>query len=90
MNKTELIATVARSTGYTKTSVKEILEASLAQITETVKAGDEIVLLGFGIFKSTRRGARKGRNPSTGESVDIPAATYPKFIPGKNFKEAVK
>lgn len=88
MNKTELVAAVAEETGN-KADVKEILEALIAQVVKTVKAGDEIALIGFGTFKSAERAARTGRNPATGKEIKIPASVQPKFIAGKLFKEAV-
>ena len=89
MNKTELVAAVAEETGKNKADVKEILEALIAQVVKTVKAGDEIALIGFGTFKSDERAARTGRNPATGKEIKIPASVQPKFIAGKLFKEAV-
>lgn len=89
MNKTELVAAVAEETGKNKADVKEILEALIAQVVKTVKAGDEIALIGFGTFKSAERAARTGRNPPTGKEIKIPASVQPKFIAGKLFKEAV-
>lgn len=88
-NKTELVAAVAEETGKSKADVKEILEALIAQVVKTVKAGDEIALIGFGTFKSAERAARTGRNPATGKEIKIPASVQPKFIAGKLFKEAV-
>lgn len=73
MNKTELIAAVAESAGKNKAEVKEILDALTAQIVKTVKEGDEVALLGFGTFKSARREARTGRNPTTGAEIHIPS-----------------
>lgn len=69
--------------------IPEILEALIAQVVKTVKAGDEIALIGFGTFKSAERAARTGRNPATGKEIKIPASVQPKFIAGKLFKEAV-
>ena len=89
MNKTELIAAVAESAGKNKAEVKEILDALTAQIVKTVKEGDEVALLGFGTFKSARREARTGRNPTTGAEIHIPACVQPKFVEGKLFKDAL-
>lgn len=88
-NKTELVAAVAEETGKSKADVKEILEALIAQVVKTVKAGDEIALIGFGTFKSAERAARTGRNPATGKEIKIPASVLPKFVAGKMFKDAV-
>lgn len=75
-----MVAAVAEETGKSKADVKEILEALIAQVVKTVKAGDEIALIGFGTFKSAERAARTGRNP---------ASVQPKFVAGKMFKDAV-
>lgn len=88
-NKTELVAAVAEEIGKSKADVKEILKTLIAQVVKTVKAGDEIALIGFGTFKSAERAARTGRNPATGKEIKIPASVQPKFIAGKLFKEAV-
>ena len=61
----------------------------MGQVVKTVKAGDEIALIGFGTFKSAERAARTGRNPATGKEIKIPASVQPNFIAGKLFKEAV-
>lgn len=74
INKTELVAAVAEETGKSKADVKEILEALIAQEVKTVKAGDEIGLIGFGTFKPAERAARTGRNPATGKEIKIPAS----------------
>ena len=80
MNKTELIAAVAEASGKSKADVKDVLDALTAQIVKTVKAGDEITLVGFGTFKSAKREARTGQ---------IPASVQPKFVAGKQFKDAL-
>ena len=89
MNKTELVAAVAESSGKNKAEAKEIVDALTAQIIKTVKEGDEVALLGFGTFKSAKREARTGRNPATGAEIHIPACIQPKFVAGKLFKEAL-
>ena len=61
-----------------------------SSITKALKKGDTVTLIGFGTFKVTQRNARKGRNPQTGEEIDIKASKAPKFTPGKALKEAVK
>ena len=79
MNKTELVAAVAEETGKNKADVKEILEALIAQVVKTVKAGDEIALIGFGTFKSAERAARSGRNPASSEALWL-IRHFKKFI----------
>ena len=86
---TELIAAVAEASGKSKADVKDVLDALTAQIVKTVKAGDEISLVGFGTFKSAKREARTGRNPATGATIQIPASVQPKFVAGKQFKDAL-
>ncbi len=89
MNKTELIETVAETTCKPKSEIKDILDALTKQIIKTVKAGDEVMLIGFGTFKSVKREARIGRNPATGVEIHIPASVQPKFVAGKQFKDAL-
>ena len=87
MNKTELIAAVAESAGKNKAEVKEILDALTAQIVKTVKEGDEVALLGFGTFKSAKREARTGRNPQTGNTINIPASKTVAFKASSALKD---
>jgi nucleoid DNA-binding protein len=90
MNKQEVIDAVASETGLTKKASQSALEAVISAITGAVKKGDSVVLVGFGTFKVAESKARKGRNPATGQVIDIPAKKSPKFVPGKAFKEVVK
>ena len=89
MNKSELIAAVAEASGKSKADVKEVLDALTAQIVKTVNAAEHITLVGFGTFKSAKREARTGRNPATGATIQIPASVQPKFVAGKQFKDAL-
>ena len=89
MNKTELIEYVADKANLTKTQTQAALTALLETITEKVADGDKVILIGFGTFESKERSAREGRNPKTGDKVDIPAAKVPTFSAGKAFREAV-
>lgn len=89
MNKTELIAAVAAKSQLTKVDAGKAVDALLETIVETVAKGDDISLVGFGAFKATKRAAREGRNPKTGEKLTIAASTAPKFTPGAAFKQAV-
>ena len=88
MNKGDLINEVAKVVS-TKKEAQEAVECVFASITKAVKTGDTVSLVGFGTFKVVQRKARKGRNPQTGEEIDIKASKAPKFTPGKAFKEAV-
>lgn len=90
MNKAELIERVAKHTDTTKAQTERMLDATLETIRKTVKKGDEVKLVGFGTFTKQKRKARKGRNPQTGKEIKIPAAWYPKFRPGSEFKSMVK
>ena len=90
MNKKELVDKVAKKAGTTKKNAQTAIEATLDAIVETVKKGDRVTLVGFGTFTSVKRKARKGRNPQTGNTMNIPAKKYPKFSPGKEFKQKVK
>jgi DNA-binding protein HU-beta len=74
----------------TKTAIKTILQTEKALIKGAVAEGDKVQYIGFGGFEKADRAARKGRNPQTGEEIDIPASTVPKFKPGKEFKDIVK
>lgn len=89
MKKAELIDALAEKTGQTKTELTRTLDALLDTIEITVAAGGRVQLLGFGTFESRQRAARTGRNPKTGESLEIAASTAPKFTPGKAFKDRV-
>ena len=89
MNKGDLINEVAKVVS-TKKEAQEAMDCVLSSITKALKKGDTVTLIGFGTFKVTQRKARKGRNPQTGEEIDIKASKSPKFTPGKALKEAVK
>jgi len=90
MNKTELINAVAQSSELTKKDSTKAVDTLLEIITTTLKNGDKVELLGFGNFSVSERAARKGRNPQTGEEIEIAASTVPSFKAGKKLKEAVK
>ncbi len=89
MNKAELIAAVAAKTGATKKSAEESVNAFTDVITEALKKGDKVQLVGFGSFEVIKRAARKGRNPQTKEEIKIPASKAPKFKAGKALKDIV-
>ena len=88
MNKTDLIDEVAKVVG-TKTKAQEVLECVLSSIADALKEGETVSLVGFGTFKVSDRAARKGRNPQTGEEIDIAASRTPRFVAGKSLKEAL-
>lgn len=89
MNKNDLIAAVADSTGMNKSDVATMIDATLDTVTGTLKSGDEVKLVGFGTFHVTHRAASTGRNPRTGESIQIAASRQPKFKAGKGLKDAM-
>lgn len=88
MNKAELIETIAAKTDLSRVAAGRVLNAMLDTIVESVSQHEDVKLAGFGVFKSTQRKARMGRNPRTGAPVTIPAATVPKFSVGEAFKNA--
>lgn len=90
MSKRDFVKAVAENAGLTKKDADAAVKAVTQVIIEQVAAGDKISLVGFGTFESGTRAARQGRNPQTGEPMDIPETKVPKFKPGKAFKDAVK
>lgn len=89
VNRVDLINSVSASTGLKNAESERAVDAMLASITGALKAGDEVRLLGFGTFGVTKRPAGEGRNPRTGEKIQIAEKAIPKFRPGKQLKDAV-
>lgn len=89
-NKAELIENVAYSTGLTKKDATAAVDAVFSTIQETLAKGEKVQLIGFGNFEVRERAARKGRNPQTGQEIQIAASKVPAFKPGKALKDAVK
>jgi DNA-binding protein HU-beta len=89
MNKQDLIDVVASSTGASKAVTGEAIDAFIETITAALVNGENVQLIGFGSFGPGTRAARTGRNPKTGEAIQIPAAKTVKFTAGKAFKDAV-
>lgn len=89
MNKQELIEAVASQAGSSKSAAEETINAVFATIANEVASGNAVQLIGFGTFGSGERAARTGRNPSTGETIEIAAVKTVKFTVGKAFKDAV-
>ena len=89
MYKTELIAAVAEKTDLSKKDADAAVSAVLGAITDALKAGDKIQLVGFGTFEVRNRAAKQGRNPRTGETMTVPASKVPAFKAGKALKDAV-
>ena len=89
MNKNDLVASVADSADMSKADAGKAVEAVFDSITGSLKGGDEVRLVGFGTFSVANRKASEGRNPRTGEKIQIPASKQPKFKAGKGLKESV-
>lgn len=89
MNKTELIEAIAASADLPKAAAGRALDAMVEAVTGALKADDQVVLVGFGTFSVKQRAARTGRNPKTGEPIEIAAAKVPGFKAGKALKDAV-
>ena len=89
MNKNDLVAAVATGTGLSKPDATKAVDEVFDQITGALKKGDDVRLVGFGTFMVTMRAASQGRNPRTGEPLNIPASKRPKFTAGKGLKDAV-
>jgi len=90
INKTELAKTVADETGLSAGQAKEAIEATLEKIANELGAGNEVALSGFGKFAISERSARQGRNPQTGETIQIAATKVPRFSAASQLKQAVK
>ncbi|WP_088103952.1 HU family DNA-binding protein [Halalkalibacter urbisdiaboli] len=90
MNKTELVNAVAERTQLSKKDAGNAVNAVFELISETLSQGETVQLIGFGNFEVRERAARKGRNPQTGEEIDIAATKTPAFKAGKQLKDAVK
>lgn len=89
MNKSELIEAIAASADIPKAAATRALDAMIDAVTETLKKGDSVALVGFGTFSVKERAARTGRNPQTGAPINIAAAKVPGFKAGKALKDAV-
>lgn len=89
MNKLDLINKVAQKGTYTKKEAEAAVEAIFEIISKSLEKGDKVTLTGFGTFNVTKRAARKGRNPKTGQEIMIAAKKVPKFTPGKSLKATV-
>ena len=89
MNKSELIDAVAESADLSKASATRAVDSFIESITGALKRGDQVTIVGFGTFLVREREARSGRNPRTGETINIPASKVPAFKAGKALKDAV-
>ena len=89
MNKSELIDAIAESADISKAAAGRAIDAVVESVTNALKEGDQVTLIGFGTFSVKERAARTGRNPQTGETIQIAAANIPSFKAGKALKDAV-
>ena len=89
MTKADLVNAMAEKAGLSKTDAEKALKAFTERVTNALKAGDKVSLVGFGTFSVGQRAARTGKNPQTGAKIKIPAAKTPKFKAGKALKDAV-
>jgi len=89
MNKGELIEAVATAADLTKADATKAVEAFVESVTKALKKGDQVAIVGFGSFSVKSRAARQGRNPKTGDPINIPASRVPGFKAGKALKDAV-
>ncbi len=89
MNKNDLVTVVASAAGLSKADAAKAVDGVFAAITDALKKGDEVRLVGFGTFAVAERAQSEGRNPRTGQSITIPASKQPKFKAGKGLKDAV-
>ncbi len=90
MNKSELVEAIAHGSGVTKADANRVLDTFMMTVTDALKGGDQVVLPGFGSFSIGNRSARTGRNPQTGQTIQIKASRVAKFKAGKTLKEAVQ
>lgn len=89
MTRSELVGAVAEHAGLAKVAAEKSVKCIIDEVTDCLKKGGKLTLVGFGTFDTTQRGARKGQNPQTGKKINIPATISPKFKAGKAFKDAV-
>jgi len=90
MNKAELIGEVSSRVGPTKKETQKVIDVVTETIGDTLSKREKVTLVGFGTFQVVNRKARRGVNPQTGETIQIPAKKVPKFVPGKGLREKVK
>ena len=90
MTKADLVEKMAKTAGISKAAAGKALDSFIDGVVKSVKKGSKVALVGFGTFSIAKRKARTGRNPQTGQKIQIPARKVPKFSAGKTFKNAVK
>lgn len=89
MNKADLVKSIANKTGLSKSKSNEVIDAFITSVTESLSNGDKVTLVGFGTFTTSKRGARKGRNPKTGEVINVSAKTVARFKAGSDLSRSV-
>jgi DNA-binding protein HU-beta len=89
MNKTDLVNSIAKETGLSKTKTNEVVDAFVSAVSESLGKGEKVTLVGFGTFTTSKREARKGRNPKTGEVINIPSKTVARFKAGSDLTKSV-
>jgi len=90
VNKADLVEEIVNQTGLTKKTSREAVDAMTSVITDALAREEKVTLVGFGTFRVMKRKTRRGRNPKTGEEIQVPAKKVPKFKPGKALRERVK
>ena len=89
MNKTDLVNVIASETGLSKSKANDVIKAFVSAVTDSLAKGEKVTLVGFGTFKTSKRNARKGHNPKTGEAIDISAKTVARFKAGSDLSKSV-
>ena len=89
MNKKDLVDSMAEAAGLSKAAAEKALNGMLMSVSDALKKGDKVTLIGFGTFSTVKRTARKAKNPRTGAMIEIPAKTIAKFKPGSKLSDAV-
>ncbi|HET7657602.1 MAG TPA: HU family DNA-binding protein [Bacillales bacterium] len=90
MNRNELVSNIAEKTGLKKKDVETVVNGVIEEISGALEKGEKVQFVGFGTFETRERASRSGRNPQTGETIQIPATVVPAFRPGNKLKETVK
>lgn len=89
MNKSELVAAIAEATGLSKAASERVIQSFTTTVQNSLAKGEDVTLIGFGTFTVRERAARTGRNPQTGQEIQIKASKVPAFKPGKGLKDAI-
>ncbi len=89
MNKADLVNSISEKTGLSKVKSNEVLDAFVESVTESLRSGEKVTLVNFGTFNTSERGARKGRNPKTGETIEIPAKRVARFKVGTGLSKNI-